>query len=158
MELSHLDKHGKAHMVDVSGKDITRRVAIAGGKIKMSPAALDAVSSGQVPKGDVISTARIAGISGAKMTRHLIPLCHPLPIDQVSLEFEVEDDGIFVKAKVVSTARTGVEMEALTSVSLALLTIYDMCKAVDKDMKISSIKLLEKSGGRSGHYVRGEKE
>ena len=158
MELSHLDKKGRAHMVDVSEKDVSRRVAIASGFVHMKPEVIEAISSGNVPKGDVMATARIAGIQAAKNTSNLIPLCHPLPIDQVTVDFSIEENGIAITSKAVSTGKTGIEMEALTAVSVAALTIYDMCKAVDRGMKISGIKLLEKSGGRSGHYVRGEKE
>lgn len=157
MELSHLDKKGHAHMVDVSEKDITKRIAIAVGFVHTQPEVIEAVTSGNIPKGDVLAAARIAGIQAAKKTSDLIPLCHPLPIDQVSVDFSIEENGIAVTAKVTSTGRTGVEMEALTAVSIASLTIYDMCKAVDKGMKIGGIRLMEKSGGRSGHYVRSEK-
>ncbi len=144
-------------MVDVSEKDITRRIAIATGFIHMQPAVIEAVTSGNIPKGDILAAARIAGIQAAKKTSDLIPLCHPLPIDQVLVDFSIEKNGIAVTAKVTSTGRTGVEMEALTAVSIASLTIYDMCKAVDKGIKISDIGLMEKSGGRSGHYIRSEK-
>jgi len=155
MELSHLDEKGQARMVDVSDKDITKRVAIAGGFISIRPEVIESIKSGTVPKGDVLATARIAGILAAKRTSELIPLCHPLPIDQVTVDFSIMDEGIEITSKVVSTGRTGVEMEALTAVSVAALTIYDMVKAADKSMKIGEIRLLEKSGGRSGHYVRG---
>ncbi len=155
MELSHLDEKGRASMVDVSEKDVTRRVAVAAGFVHMRPEVVEAISSGTVPKGDVLSVARIAGIQAAKRTGELIPLCHPLAIDQVAVDLSVEKDGIEITAKVTSTGKTGVEMEALTSVSVAALTIYDMCKSADRAMKISGIRLLEKSGGRSGHYVRG---
>jgi len=156
MELSHLDEKGQARMVDVSGKDVTRRTAVAGGFIRMSPDAVKAVKSGTVPKGDVLAAARIAGIQAAKRTGELIPLCHPLPLDQVTVDFSIERNGIEIKTAAVFTGRTGVEMEALTAVSVAALTIYDMCKSVDKTMEIGRICLLEKSGGRSGHYVRGK--
>jgi len=158
MELSHLDEKGNARMVDVSDKDVTKRVAIAGGYIHMSPEVLDAIKSGSTSKGDVLATARIAGIQAAKRTSELIPLCHPLPIDQVVVDFTVDEKGIEITSKVVISGRTGVEMEALTAVSVAALTLYDMCKAIDKSMSISGIRLLEKSGGRSGHYIRGEEK
>ena len=155
MELSHLDEKGQARMVDVSDKDITRRVATAGGFISIRPEVIESIKSGAVPKGDVLATARIAGIQAAKRTSELIPLCHPLPIDHVTVDFSIGNEGIEITATTISTGRTGVEMEALTAVSVAALTIYDMVKAADKSMKIGEIRLLEKSGGRSGHYVRG---
>jgi cyclic pyranopterin phosphate synthase len=156
MKLSHLDKKGQARMVDVSGKEVTRREAVAGGFIQMRPDLVQAVKSGTVPKGDVLAAARIAGIQAAKRTSELIPLCHLLPIEQVTVDFSIEDNGVEITATAVFTGRTGVEMEALTAVSVAALTIYDMCKSVDKTMEIGGISLLEKSGGRSGHYVRGK--
>ncbi len=158
MELSHLDEKGRASMVDVSEKDVTRRTAIAGGFVHMRPDVIESISSGNIPKGDVLAAARIAGIQAAKRTGELIPLCHPLPIDHVSVDFKIEKDGIEITAKAVSTGKTGIEMEALTAVSVAALTIYDMCKSADRAMKITGIRLLEKTGGRSGHYVRGEKK
>jgi cyclic pyranopterin monophosphate synthase len=136
--LTHLDAHGNARMVDVGDKDSTQRIAVAEGRITMSEA-----------------TARIAGIQGAKQCSQLIPLCHPLMLTSISLEVTVESAAVHVSAKCKVQGQTGVEMEALTAVSVACLTIYDMCKAVDKDMVIGEIKLLEKQGGRSGHYVRG---
>jgi len=156
MELSHLDEKGRASMVDVSGKDATHRVAVASGFVTMRREVLEAVSSGTVPKGDVPAAARIAGIQAAKRTSELIPLCHPLPLDHVAVDFSVEDNGIRITARVSTTGKTGVEMEALTAVSIAALTIYDMCKSADRGMEISGIHLVEKSGGRSGHWVRGE--
>lgn len=157
MEISHLDDKGNARMVDVSEKGTTKRVAIAAGFIRIAPEVVEAISSGTIPKGDVLSVARVAGILAAKRTSELIPLCHPLPIDHVSVDFSIEEGGLDIRAEVTSTGKTGVEMEALTAVSVAALTIYDMCKSADRGMKISGIRLLEKSGGRSGHYVRGEK-
>ena len=153
-ELTHLDDHGKAHMVDVGGKAATQRLAVATGIITMSVAALTAIRDGSGPKGDVLAAARIAGIMGAKKTSELIPLCHPLALDAVTLDFEFEVDGIRATATASLTGKTGVEMEALTGVSIALLTIYDMAKALDKAMEIGDVKLLEKRGGKSGDWVR----
>ena len=152
--LTHLDEHGAARMVDVGGKDITRRVARAGGRVRMSPEALTLVRQGS-KKGDVLQVARIAGIQGAKRTSELIPLCHPLMIDSVTVDLRIEDDAVAIEATVVTSGRTGVEMEALSAVSVAALTVYDMVKAVDKAMVIDQVLLLEKEGGRSGHFVRG---
>ena len=152
--LTHLDEHGAARMVDVGGKDITRRVARAGGRVRMSPEALTLVRQGS-KKGDVLQVARIAGIQGAKRTSELIPLCHPLMIDSVTVDLRIEDDAVAIEATVVTSGRTGVEMEALSAVSVAALTVYDMVKAVDKAMVIEQVLLLEKEGGRSGHFVRG---
>ncbi len=152
--LTHLDEQGKARMVDVGGKADTHRVAVAGGHIAMSAEALGAIRDGQVPKGDVIAAARIAGIMAAKRTAELIPLCHPLPLDAVTVDFTLGHDGVSVTASASLTGRTGVEMEALTAVSVALLTIYDMAKAIDKGMVIGQIRLLEKRGGKSGHWQR----
>ncbi len=154
-ELSHLDDKGRARMVDVSSKQVTARLARAGARVQMRPATLRRILDGDLPKGDVLAVARTAGIMAAKKTPDLIPLCHPLPIDSVRVSFEPEGKGtLVVEACVGVTARTGVEMEALSAVSVAALTIYDMCKAVDRSMTITDILLLEKSGGRSGHYVR----
>ena len=153
-ELTHLDDHGNAHMVDVGGKAATQRLAVATGIITMSAAALTAIRDGSGPKGDVLAAARIAGIMGAKKTSELIPLCHPLALDAVTLDFGFEADGIRATATASLTGKTGVEMEALTGVSIALLTIYDMAKALDKAMVIGDVKLLEKRGGKSGDWVR----
>lgn len=150
--LTHLDAQGKARMVDVGGKAETRRVAIAEGRIAMSPAALAAIRDGTVPKGDVLAAARIAGIMAAKKTAELIPLCHPLALDSATIDFGLEDDGVRVTASAALSGRTGVEMEALTAASVALLTIYDMAKAVDKGMVISGLRLIEKRGGKSGDW------
>ena len=139
-------------MVDVGGKAETRRVAVAEGRIAMSAAALDAIRDGAVPKGDVIAAARIAGIMAAKKTAELIPLCHPLALDAVTVDFAIEDGAVRVTASASLTGRTGVEMEALTAISVALLTIYDMAKAIDKGMILSGIRLLEKRGGKSGDW------
>lgn len=152
--LTHLNERGEARMVDVSDKAVTHRTARAEGFVSMQPETLALVETGQAKKGDVLATARIAGIMAAKRTHELIPLCHPLPITKATVDFEHsrEPNGIRVTAEVKVTGQTGVEMEALTAVSVACLTIYDMLKAVDKGMSFSGIRLLEKAGGRSGHY------
>lgn len=150
--LTHLDEQGKARMVDVGGKVETQRVAIASGRITMSPAALAAIRDGTVLKGDVLAAARIAGIMAAKKTAELIPLCHPLALDAVKVDFALENDGLRATVTASLTGRTGVEMEALTAVSVALLTVYDMAKAVDKSMVIGEVRLIEKRGGKSGHW------
>jgi cyclic pyranopterin monophosphate synthase len=151
-KLTHLDASGAAHMVDVSAKADTVREAIAEGRIAMSAEALTAIREGSAMKGDVLATARIAGIMAAKRTAELIPLCHPLMLSKVSVDFAFEDDGIRVSAIVRLTGQTGVEMEAMTAVSVALLTIYDMAKALDKGMVISGVRLLSKCGGKSGEW------
>ena len=153
-DLTHLDAQGKARMVDVGGKAETHRVAVAAGRIRMSGQALDAIRDGTVPKGDVLAAARIAGIKAAKKTADLIPLCHPLGLDAVAIDFALLDDGVEVTATASLTARTGVEMEAMVAVSIALLTIYDMAKAVDKAMVIDAVRLIEKRGGKSGDWKR----
>ena len=153
-KLTHLDDHGSARMVDVGAKEATARTAVASGQIRMSAAALDAVRAGDAPKGDVLGAARIAGIMAAKKTAELIPLCHPLALDAVTLDFAFEEGAIRATAAASLTGRTGVEMEALTAVSVALLTIYDMAKALDKGMVIGEICLIEKRGGKSGDWVR----
>jgi len=152
--LSHLDARGKARMVDVGEKPATRREARAAGEITMSAAALRLIRSGQVSKGDPLQTARLAGIMAAKQTSALIPLCHPLALTHVSVDLTPTRRGYRIESQVRTTGPTGVEMEALTAVSVAALTIYDMVKAVDKAMVIGGICVLEKSGGRSGHYQR----
>lgn len=149
---THLDDSGAAHMVDVGAKPVTQRRAVAGGRIAMAPAALEAIRNGNAPKGDVLSTARIAGIMAAKRTADLIPLCHPLALSSVSIDFIWEADGISVRATATTSGPTGVEMEALTAASVALLTLYDMAKALDRAMVVGDIRLLEKSGGRSGDW------
>ncbi len=151
-KLTHLDSSGQARMVDVGGKPETARSATAAGRIRMAPATLAAVRDGSGPKGDVLSAARIAGIMAAKKTGELIPLCHPLALDAVTVEFAFEDDAIAVVARASLTGRTGVEMEALTAASVALLTIYDMAKALEKGMTIEHVRLLEKTGGKSGDW------
>jgi cyclic pyranopterin phosphate synthase len=154
-ELSHLNSRGEAHMVDVGGKDTTQRTAIAVGHIRMRPETLQLVVEGKAKKGDVLATARIAGIMAAKKTQDLIPLCHPLALDKVTLDIDPDPalPGLAVRVQVSVTARTGVEMEALTAVSVACLTLYDMLKAVDKTMEIGAIRLVEKHGGRSGSFI-----
>jgi cyclic pyranopterin phosphate synthase len=155
-ELTHFDSEGKAQMVDVGGKQDTVREALAAGWIQLSVEGFKKVKEGTVSKGDVLGVARIAGIMAAKKVDELIPLCHPLLINKVNIEFFLreEDLSIDIEAVVGISGKTGVEMEALTAVSVAALTIYDMCKAVDKDMTIGDIRLLKKSGGKSGVYVR----
>ena len=152
--LTHLNEKGEARMVDVSDKAVTHRIARAEGFVSMRPETLALVESGQAKKGDVLATARIAGIMAAKKTHELIPLCHPLPISKATVDFELsrEPVGIRVTAEVKVTGQTGVEMESLTAVSVACLTIYDMLKAADKGMTFFGIRLVEKTGGRSGHY------
>jgi cyclic pyranopterin phosphate synthase len=151
-KLTHLDERGHARMVDVGGKAETARSATATGRIRMSPPALAAVRDGSGPKGDVLAAARIAGIMAAKKTGELIPLCHPLALDAVAVEFAFEDDAVRVTARASLTGRTGVEMEALTAAGLALLTVYDMAKALDKGMVIDGLRLLDKTGGKSGDW------
>jgi len=151
-KLTHLDDNGAARMVDVGGKPETARSATATGCIRMSAEALAAVRDGSGPKGDVLAAARIAGIMAAKKTGELIPLCHPLALDAVTVDFAFEADGVRATARASLTGRTGVEMEALTATSIALLTIYDMAKALDKGMVIDEVRLLEKTGGKSGDW------
>lgn len=153
-KLSHLNERGEARMVDVTGKDVTSRTAVAEGFVAMAPETLQLIQSGEAKKGDVLATARIAGIMAAKRTHELIPLCHPLPITKALIDFELSDKpvGVRVTSEVKVTGQTGVEMEALTAVSVACLTIYDMLKAADKAMRFDGIRLIEKTGGRSGHY------
>jgi cyclic pyranopterin phosphate synthase len=153
-KLSHLSSRGEARMVDVSAKPATERVAIAEGRVIMQPKTLAIVRKGDAKKGDVLGAARIAGIQAAKRTHELIPLCHPLPISQIEIELTPDADlpGITVRARVKVAGKTGVEMEALTAVAVACLTVYDMVKAVERGMRIEGIRLIEKRGGRSGHY------
>jgi cyclic pyranopterin monophosphate synthase len=154
-KLSHLNERGEARMVDVTGKDVTSRTAVAEGFVAMAPETLQLIETGEAKKGDVLATARIAGIMAAKRTHELIPLCHPLPITKALVDFELSSApaGVRVTAEVRVTGQTGVEMEALTAVSVACLTIYDMLKAADKAMRFDGIRLIEKTGGRSGHYL-----
>ncbi|MDR5906107.1 cyclic pyranopterin monophosphate synthase MoaC [Franzmannia qiaohouensis] len=158
MSLTHLNARGEAHMVDVADKQESRREALAGGSISMRPATLALLAEGGLPKGDVLATARIAGIQAAKRTHELIPLCHQLALSKVSVDFRLDEQRscVEVTATCRLNGRTGVEMEALTAVSVACLTLYDMCKAVDKDMLIGEIRLLTKTGGKSGDYRRSE--
>jgi len=153
-ELTHFNQAGEAHMVDVGDKAVTDRVAIAAGMISMLPATFDLIEQGGHKKGDVLGIARIAGIMAAKKTSDLVPLCHPLALTKVSVEFELDKQNAAVHCQAVvgTSGQTGVEMEALTAVQVALLTIYDMCKAVDRGMVMTNIRLLEKAGGKSGHW------
>jgi len=151
-KLTHLDDAGAAHMVDVSEKAVTKREATAAGHIAMSAEALAAIRNGALAKGDALAVARVAGIMAAKRTSDLVPLCHPLPISSVSVDFVFGDGGVDATVTVTTTSQTGVEMEALTAVSVALLTLYDMGKAIDRGMTIGSVRLLAKSGGRSGDW------
>lgn len=154
MALTHFDAKGDAHMVDVSDKDVTDRIATATGWVKMAQATFDLVSEGRAKKGDVLAVARLAGIMGAKKTPDLIPLCHPLPVTKVAVDLTLDPElpGVRVEATVKTTGQTGVEMEALTAVSTAALTVYDMVKAVDKAMEIGGIHVTLKDGGKSGRY------
>ena len=155
MKLTHLDENGAAHMVDVGNKQLTERLALAQALITMKAETLTLITNGQIPKGDVFSCARIAGIMAAKKTYELIPMCHPLPIDSINLKLITEaPNKVRILATVKCNYKTGVEMEALTAASVAALTIYDMCKAVDKEMEIGEICLLKKSGGKSGDFIR----
>jgi cyclic pyranopterin phosphate synthase len=150
--LTHLDAEGNPHMVDVGGKRDTDRVAVAQGMVHLSPEAAQAVARGETAKGNVLQIARLAGIQGAKHTALLIPLCHPLPIDRVEVDVRLDGSVVRVQATVGTRWRTGVEMEAMTAVTAACLTVYDMLKAIDRGMRISEVRLLEKRGGRSGHW------
>ncbi|MFV0360146.1 cyclic pyranopterin monophosphate synthase MoaC [Tropicimonas sp.] len=158
MPLTHFDAHGQAHVVDVSGKPVTARIASAEGYVRMRPETLDLVEQGTAKKGDVLGVARLAGIMGSKKTADLIPLCHPLPVTRVSVELAADRDlpGVRIAATVGTTGQTGVEMEALTAVSTAALTVYDMLKAVERGMEIGGIRVTLKDGGKSGRYEVGE--
>jgi len=153
-QFSHLDAEGRIKMVDVGSKQVTARTAEASGFVKMRPETVAAIREHRTPKGDPLETARLAGIMGAKRTAELIPLCHPLPLSHIDLQILIQEDGVEIKATASTNAQTGVEMEALTAVSVAALTIYDMCKAIDREMKITGIRLIYKSGGRSGEWRR----
>lgn len=158
MKLSHVDEHGKARMVDISQKDISERVAIASGKVFMNPNTMELIQKNSVAKGDVLAVSRVAGIMAAKRCPDLVPLCHPIPISSVKVDFETENETtLVITAEVKTNHNTGVEMEALTAVSVAALTIYDMVKAVDREIVIGEIKLNYKSGGRSGVFDRDRK-
>ncbi|MET0376930.1 MAG: cyclic pyranopterin monophosphate synthase MoaC [Rhizorhabdus sp.] len=152
-KLTHIDDGGAARMVDVSAKAETKREALAEGRILIGRAALEAIRAGSVKKGDVLAVARVAGIMAAKRTADLIPLCHPLPISGVTLDLDIEEGGIRATARVVTTYTTGIEMEAMTAVSVALLTVYDMAKALDRAMRIEGVRLLSKTGGKSGDWT-----
>ncbi|HXM33804.1 MAG TPA: cyclic pyranopterin monophosphate synthase MoaC [Pyrinomonadaceae bacterium] len=153
-ELTHIDEQGKVKMVDTSAKPMTSRHAVASARVLMSSATLAAVSAHRTPKGDPLETARLAGIMAAKRTSDLIPLCHPLPLTHVDVQAQIQGDGVYIEAAVSTNAQTGVEMEALTAVSVAALTVYDMCKALDKGISITDIRLESKTGGKSGDYQR----
>ena len=158
-QFSHFDDEGASRMVDVGDKEVTARVALASGQVRMAPQTLTMIRESRVEKGDVLEIARLAGIMAAKKTSDWIPLCHPLPLESVELSFDFpEQDLVTVQATARVHARTGVEMEALVAVSAAALTIYDMCKSVDRGMTIEQVRLEEKSGGRSGHFVRGDED
>ena len=157
-KLSHFRKRGEVAMVDVGAKDVTERTAVARGFVKMSPAVLRALRQQKLPKGNPLEIARIAGIAAAKRTSEWIPLCHPLPLTHIDVTARLCQNGVEIDSRVSATARTGVEMEALVAVSAAALTVYDMCKAVDNGMEIGEIVLVEKIGGKSGHYRRGTKQ
>ena len=153
-ELSHLNESGQATMVDVGGKEITDRIAVAEGSLRMKPATLELIRTGGFEKGDVLGTARLAGVMAAKRAHEMIPLCHPIPLTQIVVDFENDGEGILqIKSEVRASWKTGVEMEALSAVSIAALTVYDMCKSVDRGMRIENIRLVRKSGGKSGDYV-----
>jgi len=156
MDLTHINEQGHAKMVDVTSKDDTKRIAIAAGSIFMAPATLRQITDGKIKKGDVLSVAQVAGIMAAKKTYEIIPMCHSLLLTGSDIHFDCDEENsaIHITVTVKTTGKTGVEMEALTAVSAAALTIYDMCKAVDRDMIIQNIRLIEKSGGKSGHYQR----
>ena len=156
--LAHMDKQGRVKMVDTSAKAVTARRAVASAKVLMSPETLKAVREHRTPKGDPLETARLAGIMAAKRTAELIPLCHPLPLTHVDVRAEITDAGVSIEAEAAIEAQTGVEMEALTAATVAALTIYDMCKAIDKAMTITDVRLELKTGGKSGEYRRQKAE
>ena len=157
MKLTHFNESGRARMVDVGSKDDTKRLAIARGKIWMQEETIRRIREGKIKKGDVLSVAQIAGIMGAKNTSNLIPMCHNIFITGSDIDFEIQEDGVVIEAQLSTIGKTGIEMEALTAVSLAALTIYDMCKAIDKEMRIGDIRLVKKTGGKSGDYILEEK-
>jgi len=156
MEFTHFDEQGRAHMVEVGEKDDTKRVAIARGAIYMKPETINMIKQGMIKKGDVLSVAQIGGIMGAKKTSDLIPMCHNIFISGADIRFNILDDAIEIEAEVRTIGKTGIEMEALTAVTMTALTIYDMCKAIDKGMSISDVRLVKKTGGKSGTYIRDE--
>ena len=153
-QLTHIDEQGRARMVDTSEKPVTARRAVASARVLISPGTVAAIRDHQTPKGDPLETARLAGIVAAKRTAELIPLCHPLPLTHVEVRAELQESGVYLEAEVTTRAQTGVEMEALTAVSVAALTVYDMCKALDKAITITDIRLESKTGGKSGDYQR----
>ena len=155
-QFSHLDDAGRLQMVDVSAKPVTQRRARAQGEVRASAETIDQIRKNRLAKGNVLEAARLAGIMAAKNTGQWIPLCHPLPVSHVQVEFTVNDEGVEIEATALAEGKTGVEMESLVAVSAAALTVYDMCKAIDRNMEIGNIRLMEKSGGRSGHFVRSE--
>jgi cyclic pyranopterin monophosphate synthase len=156
MKLTHSDEEGRARMVDVGDKAVTTRTAVAGGFVRMAAATIEAIREHRTPKGDPLEVARLAGIMAAKRTSELIPLCHNLPLNHADVQLELRPDGVAIVATATTEGKTGVEMEALTAASVAALTIYDMCKAIDKAMEITDIRLESKTGGRSGDYTRGK--
>jgi cyclic pyranopterin phosphate synthase len=155
-QLSHIDNEGRVKMVDTSDKATTTRQAVASARVVMSPATIAAVKDHRTPKGDPLEAARLAGIMAAKRTAELIPLCHPLPLTHIDVQASIEDYGVYLESSVSTNAQTGVEMEALTAVTVAALTVYDMCKALDKGITISDVRLERKTGGKSGDYLRTE--
>tara|TARA_B100000929_G_scaffold179649_1_gene142287 strand:+ start:42 stop:527 length:486 start_codon:yes stop_codon:yes gene_type:complete len=155
-ELTHIDENGKAQMVDVGNKEDTKRSATASGKVSMSSETIEALKKQELQKGDVLGVARVAGIQAAKKTSDLIPLCHPLAVNFASVNFRIQESHVEIEATVKTSGKTGVEMEALTACSVTALTIYDMCKAMDKSITIDEIKLLEKTGGKSGNWKRSK--
>lgn len=157
-DLTHLDEQGSARMVDVAAKAVTHRRAVAEATVRMMPGTLAMIVEGRAPKGDVFAVARIAGIQAAKKTADLVPLCHPLPITAVTVDLEPGDASVRITVAVETDAKTGIEMEAITAASVAAITLYDMCKAVDRGMEITHVRLLEKSGGKSGTWTRKEEE
>lgn len=158
MALTHFDDEGRARMVDVSGKPVTKRTAVATGFVRMAAATIAAIREQRAPKGDPLEVARIAGVMAAKRASELIPLCHPLPLNHADVQLELRPDGIAITASATTDGKTGVEMEALVAASIAALTVYDMCKAIDKAMVISDIRLESKTGGTSGDYERVKRE
>ena len=154
-KLSHMDAEGRVAMVDTSAKAQTARRAVASARVLMSPETVEAVRAGRTPKGDPLETARIAGIMAAKRTADLIPLCHPLPLTHADVRAELREDGVYLEAEAATNAQTGVEMEALTAAAVAALTVYDMCKAVEKGITVTDLRLEEKTGGKSGTWKRG---
>jgi cyclic pyranopterin phosphate synthase len=153
---THIDRKGDAHMVDISDKQVSSRTAIASAFVSCSSELMVKLKSDDMPKGDVFATARIAGIQAAKRCSDMIPLCHPLPLSKVSIELQLEENGVYIEATCKTDGKTGVEMEALSAASICALTIYDMCKAIDKSMVIGNIELLRKTGGKSGDYIKEE--